>query len=374
MYKKIKILHIISDTNIGGAGKLLVNLSSKIDKSKFEITFMLPFKSKLRGSLNKYGEIFYYKGYGDKSLEISSIISIYKIIKLVEPDIIHTHSAFNAKIAAFLCRFPKKRLIYTKHCVFERPKYKKSKIFKLLNGMIDNILSGKVIAVAEAAKDELVDTGIDSKKINVIINGADQLRISSDESREELKKKLGIKKNDFVVGISARLEKYKDHKTFIKVASEAKKNNENMVFLILGDGSYRSELEKYTKAMNVDDRVLFLGFIKDVSDYINLFDVNVNCSIGTETSSLAISEGLSIGIPAIVSDFGGNPNMVVDGETGYIFHAQDSCQLYKILLNIKNNPKLYAALRENAREDYKKRFTLERMCKEYQNIYLSMMQ
>ena len=126
--------------------------------------------------------------------------------------------------------------------------------------------------------------------------------------------------------------------------------------------------------MNVDDRVLFLGFIKDVSDYINLFDVNVNCSIGTETSSLAISEGLSIGIPAIVSDFGGNPNMVIDGETGYIFHAQDSCQLYKILLNIKNNPKLHATLRENAREDYKKRFTLERMCKEYQKIYLSMMQ
>ena len=102
--------------------------------------------------------------------------------------------------------------------------------------------------------------------------------------------------------------------------------------------------------------------------------MNVNCSIGTETSSLAISEGLSIGIPAIVSDFGGNPNMVIDGETGYIFRAQDSCQLYKILLNIKNNPKLYAALRENAREDYKKRFTLERMCKEYQKIYLSMMQ
>ena len=78
---KIKVLHIISDTNIGGAGKLLLNLSECINKNQFEFIFAIPSKSKLKEKLVKKGSVYCFSGNGDRSIEFRSIPSICKIIK-----------------------------------------------------------------------------------------------------------------------------------------------------------------------------------------------------------------------------------------------------------------------------------------------------
>ena len=126
----------------------------------------------------------------------------------------------------------------------------------------------------------------------------------------------------------------------------AKNDNQNIKFIIMGEGSQREVLSNYIEELNLQSSVIFTGFVNNVSEYMSLFDLNINCSTGTETSCLAISEGLSLGIPAIVSNFGGNPNMVINGITGFVFEKNDAEQLYKIIKNLKNSPQIIKKMKE----------------------------
>ena len=369
--KKIRVLHILSDTNIGGAGRLLLNLSESINKSKFEFIFVFPKGSKLIKLFKKQGRIYCYSGKGDRSFDIKSIISIMNIIKLTRPHIIHTQSSLSGRISAIICGISKKRVIYTKHCVFDIPNFKKQALCRNIYRFFDNSFAGSVVAVADSAKKELIDIGVSPKKITVIINGSLPQKRLSDNEKTKLKQELGINSKEFVVGICARLEEYKGHKTFINAALLAKKEHQNIKFIIIGDGSKKKELKKYVEDLNLQHSVIFTGFIDNAAEYMNILDLNINCSTGTETSSLSISEGLSLGIPAIVSDFGGNPNMVKNGITGFIFERKSAEQLYKIIKNLKNSPKMMIKLREYAIEDFNKRFSAKRMASQYEKFYIS---
>lgn len=371
MNKKIKILHIISDKNFGGAGRLLLNLSQCINKEAFECFFAVPKNSRLISKLDKEGTVFFYNGKGDKSVEISAIPSLCRIIRNTTPDIVHSHSSFSGKIAVKICK-NKIKSVYTKHCVFKLPKTNKSKLYRKIYRFIDNIFADKIIAVAEAAKTELVSKGIDPQKISVIINGSFKLKEYDDLQIAKLKQQLGISENDFVVGIVARLEEYKGHKTLLNAAAKSKIEGNNIKFLIIGDGSMREELEHYSEKLHITDRVIFTGFIDNIDLYMNILDLNINCSTGTETSCLAISEGASIGVPAVVSDFGGNPNMIINGKTGYIFPQNNANELYKIINNLKESPLILNKMRTNIKNDYYKRFAAEKMAIEYEKFYLKL--
>ena len=371
--KKIKILQILSDTNIGGAGRLLYNLAESIDNDEFEFIYVFPRGSelcKLFSEQNHKNKIYTISNGRDRSFDFRAATEIKRIIKATQPHIIHTHSSLFARIGACLAGFDKKRVVYTKHCVFDLPVITKYKVFRCLYRRLDNLLADHIIAVAESAKDELCAYGVDDNKIKVIINGVKPLRESSAEEKEELREKLGINKKTLIVGMSARLESYKGHKTLIKAAALLKeKGIDDISFLILGDGSYAEELKNYTEALNVSDRIFFLGFMENVAEYVNIFDINVNCSTGTETSSLAISEGLSLGKPAIVSDFGGNPNMVKNYETGFVIKQNDAHVLADKILYLKSNPDTLKYMSNNARLDFKERFSADIMARKYECFY-----
>ena len=233
MSNRIKILHIISDSNFGGAGRLLLNLSECIDKSKFEFIFAVPKNSKLVERLKKEGSVLSFSGKADTSFDVASVASICKIIRKIKPDIIHTHSSLSGKIAAKICTSKSHSTIYTKHCVFEPSSLYKSNICRIIYRFIDNLFSDKIIAVAESAKQELVFKGVYPSKISVIVNGSLPLMESSEAQKSLTRRSWGISDNDFIVGIVARLEEYKGHKTFIEAAAASKKEGENIKFIII---------------------------------------------------------------------------------------------------------------------------------------------
>jgi glycosyltransferase involved in cell wall biosynthesis len=100
-------------------------------------------------------------------------------------------------------------------------------------------------------------------------------------------------------------------------------------------------LKKMSQKLNLCDKIIFTGFVHDVSPYMNISDVNVNCSIGTETSSLALSEGMSLGIPAIASDYAGNKYIVKNRVNGLIFRQRDHVDLAKKILFLVKCRKQY---------------------------------
>ena len=238
-------------------------------------------------------------------------------------------------------------------------------------GAISSILSTNVIAVADAAAQNLIDMGVSRKRISVIINGVDGFRKYSEAERERKRAQLSVS-GCFVVGICARLERCKDHATFLRAARLLALRNDKYRFIIIGDGSERERLLELCESLGLCDKVIFTGFCDDVEEYYNCLDLNVNCSIGTETSSLALSEGMSIGLVSVASSFGGNPNMVRDGENGYIYKAGDFFELADRIERIANNKELYERMSRSALHLFKTEFNSRNMTDRTEGLYLEL--
>ena len=128
----------------------------------------------------------------------------------------------------------------------------------------------------------------------------------------------------FTAGILARIEPYKGHLHIVEAAQQLKGEGRKLQVLIAGTGGYEEELRGEVSRRGLEDTVFFLGFQSDVAPVLSVLDVQLNASYGTETSSLSILEGMSMGLPAVVSSYGGNPWLIDDGEDGLIFPNRDS--------------------------------------------------
>lgn len=367
----IKVLEVISDTNIGGAGVLLHSRLRRSDKTSFSTATLMPKGSALLPRFSKDGiKCIEMKGCQNRSLDLFAVFEIARIMNKYKPDIVNTHGCMSARIAAFICGVPIR--IYTRHCAFDTPKIFEFSTARKIYSKVNKLLSHKIIAVADAAKKNLTDMGIESNDISVIINGVEGLRYLDERKRSEVRNELGFSDADTVVGICARLEPYKDHKCFLKAAALLCKNSDKYRFLIIGDGSTREELEFLSKALGINKFVRFTGFAQDVAPYVNITDIQVNCSVGTETSSLALSEGMSIGKPSVASDFGGNPHMIKDGKNGLLYKKGNSFELAKAIEKIANDKNLYRKMSEEAKKRFVSELNIQKTVFETERLYLSL--
>ena len=366
----IKVLHILSDTNVGGAGRLMVNYLHNFDRTKFDIRVVLPKDSQLIPFVAaEHYPVTEIEHGRDKSFDMAAVGEIRKIIREFRPDIVHTHSAFSGKLAAWLCRVPCR--FYTRHSAF--PPSKKLTTFpgKQINGFVNNTLATDIVAVAEAAKDNLTDTGVDPKKITVIINGSEEVRRISDKSNLALKQELKIPESAFICGISARLEPYKGHATLLEAAKTVVSEHPDVVFLIIGSGSCDASLKDQAAALGISDKVRVIGFVNNVAPYYNIMDLNLNCSWGTETSCLALSEGMSLSIPAVATTYGGNPYMITEGVNGLLVPEKDPDALADAILTLIRDPELLAKMSEGARAMYEEKFTASGMTRRLEELYVN---
>ncbi len=369
--KRIKVTEVSSDTNIGGAGKCLLTLLKEIDRTSFDVGAVIPKNSLLKPHIEALGvPVIETEGMADRSLDRRDIGELRRIFKEQKPDIVHTHASMSARIAA---RQTGAKVVYTRHSVFPPPAKISRGIGKLINGALNNYLADSIIAVAEAAKDNLTDTGIDPEKITVILNGVDGLKPKTGAEKAAAKKRFGIEDGEKVISIIARLEDIKGHEYFIDAADILLKRGVRARFMIAGTGSYESALKAKAKSMGLEKSVVFTGFIPDVDALLAVTDLQANASYGTEATSLALLEGMSLGIPAVVSDFGGNPGVISDGENGLVVPKQNAQALAEGLYRLIADEKLYSRMSEGAKRIFSERFTSQSMTRQTENVYKKLM-
>lgn len=362
-----KIIEVSSDTNIGGAGKCLMTLLKNFDYDKYDVSVVLPFNSLLKPEILKLGiRVIEADGIADKSLSRKGIGELKKIIRAEHPDLVHTHASMSARFASKLCRT---KIVYTRHSVFEPPAKISHGIGKILNGSINNLTADGIIAVAEAAKDNLTATGVDPDKIRVVLNGVDALTSVSDTEKEKIRRRFGITDKEKVVSIIARLEDIKGHEYFIDAAADLLKKGINAKFFIAGTGSYENVLKEKVASLGINDKVIFTGFINDVDKLLNVTDVQVNASYGTEATSLALLEGMSLGIPAVVSDFGGNPGVIANGKNGFVVKKQNASLIAEKLGVLLSDDNIYKLMSENSRTIFNEKFTSKQMTINTEKVY-----
>ena len=365
----MRIIEAISDMNIGGAGVLLLTRLSTDGKMRDATTVVIPRGSELKKRLDGIGvKSIEIDCCAERSFEISAIPKYMRIIRRLKPDIINAHGCLSFRIAAFFCGVPVK--IYTRHCTFPLKKTQKSLIYKFTVGRLQGILSDGIIAVADVVKKDLIAMGVPAKKIRVIINGVAGIRRLSEPQRREIRGRLNIPQTAVVIGIFARIEEYKGHKDLVDAAVLLLEKSDNYRFLVVGKGSYEEKLMEYCREKGVFDRFVFTGFAEDITEYLNITDINVNCSHGTETSSLSLSEGMSIGLPTVASDYGGNRYMVEDGVNGFRYPPYNGEALARSIQKISGNDKLRRRISENAQVRYERKLNSRKMTKATYDHYM----
>lgn len=365
---KRRIIEVSTDTNIGGAGKCLITLLKNFDYENFDVKVILPPDSLLKPEIDALGtEVIEVAGIADKSLDLKAIKTLKQIFKREKPDLVHTHASMSARIAA---RQAGAKVVYTRHSVFPQSKRLTTFPGKFINGLINNHYSDSIIAVAEAAKDNLTETGVSEKKIKVILNGVDGLKTVSEEEKSLIRRRFGVNDGEKVVSIVARLEDIKGHDYFIEAAKMLKDEGVHAKFFIAGTGSYEGHLKEKVKELGLDGTVIFTGFIADVDKLMSITDIQANASYGTEATSLALLEGMSIGVPAVVSDFGGNPGVIKDGENGFVVAKQNSAALKNGLKKLLEDRDLYQKMSQRSKEIFNATFTSRIMTKNTENLYI----
>ena len=365
----IRVLNVISDSNIGGAGRVLLNYLQYADRNQFETMIAVPRGSLLCEPLRELGGIVHeVDGLAERSYHKDDVRTLMALIRKVDPDIVHTHGALSGRIAGRRCG---KAVIYTRHSAFPVPAKLKYPPGRWVNKLVNEHYADHIIAVSPAAAQNLTDAGISKKKITVMMNGVAPLTRASDEECAALRAELGLDPNVFTAGILARIEPYKGHLYILEAAEQLKREGRNFRILIAGTGSYEDEVRQAIAEKKLENEALFLGFRSDVAKLLSILDVQLNASYGTEASSIALCEGMSLGVPAIASDYGGNPWQIDDGEDGLIFPSRDSAALARALARLMDEPETLGNMQKRAVEIFHERFTGEIFARNVERVYLN---
>ena len=362
-----RILHIISDSNIGGAGRCLVNYLRHHDRSRFSVSVILP-----RGSLLipqiaaldvPYIEV---DGIAERSFSPAAVRALSRILKREQPHIVHTHGSFSGRIAAKLCG---SRIVYTRHSAFPvSPRLQKG-VFHHLNGFVNGFFADIVIAVSPAARENLIESGIAPGIIRLVGNGVSPLSPADEKHLAALRSEWQIPDGCFLAGYPARLEDYKGHDLLLEAAKNLKAEGREFCILIAGRGNQEQKLREQAQAMGVSDRVQFLGFVEDMAGFLSLLTVQLNCSTQSEACSMSIIEGMSLGLPTVASRCSGNPWLVEDSVTGLLFENNSPEALTTALKKLMDDPALAQELGIAARASYEARFTGEMFAANLERVY-----
>lgn len=364
----MKVLHLISGGDTGGAKTHIINLLCGL-KDKVEVKLVCFIDGPFAEDLKKHGidvEVIEQRS----RFDFSVVNKLKDLIESENYEIVHSHGARANLISYFLKKKVKAKFITTVHSDYLldfKDNFYKNIVFTNLNKFalkrFDNY-----IAVSDSFKDMLVSRGFDKDKIFTIYNGIFLQDRAIKDKENYLKEKNIAYKDKFIVGILARLDKVKDHETFLIAAREVIDKDKSVIFLIAGDGQDKEHLLSLSKELALEDNVYFLGNETHPYDFLNAIDINVLCSL-SESFPYVIMEGGSLKKATIASKVGGIPKIILDGETGKLFEKQDYKVLAAHILDLKNNDDERKKLGENLYSRIIDNFTHIKMAEKHVDIY-----
>lgn len=307
----IKLIHIITDTNIGGAGVWVLNFLKAYDREKYDVSVAVPTNSLLIPKIRELGvKVFEIAHIADKSFSKDGVGEFTRLFKEQKPDIVHCHASLSARIASKKLGI---KTVNTRHCLEEKKSFPKNIIYSMIN----NALSDMVIGVSKITCKNLLDDGTKKEKVRLVYNGVAPLREFSDEKKSQIRKEYGISERDIVIGIVARLEKVKNHDLFLKAGKILLDKYDNLTLLIAGEGTELDNIKQKAKDLGIINSVVFCGYQKDVSNIVNIIDIMALTSV-KESLSLALIEGMTLGKPCVSTTSGGPEEVIENGATGLL--------------------------------------------------------
>ncbi len=365
----MKVLHLISGGDTGGAKTHLISLMKGLDKL-VEAKVICFIEDVFYEDLKREGidiEVYEQKSRSDMSV----VGRLVEKINNESYDIVHCHGARANFVGMFLKRKIKIPMLTTIHSDYKldfKDSFYKNLVFTTLNTFALKRFN-YFIAISDTFKELLVSRGFKKDSIYIAYNGIDLEFKPEIVSKEVFLNKYNIAdNNESFIGIVARLDKVKDHETFIKAAKEILDKRNDVQFLIAGTGNNEESLRNLVDDYKINDNIHFLGHIEDPYSMFNAIDINVLTSL-SESFPYTILEGAMMKKPIISTRVGGVNKLIENDVNGYIIDIGNYNELAEKLDILLDDKEKTREMGENLYKKVEENFSSESMARSHLEIY-----
>jgi len=319
--KNILFLH--SDLGVAGAEVMRLVLLRNIDKGKYNIKLCcIGRKGVLGREIEKLGYKVDELKQNLSSINIATTYKLVKYLKEERPDILHSslfHANFHGRLAGLVSSIP--HLIIEEHG--QHKQYKGIKFFPyILMDFLLSRFSNFIICCSEELKNDIVEKEkLPRNRIISIENCLDLDMYKIKRQREELRKRYDMSEEMIFITV-AGLKVGKGHEYLIEAFREVKDMGYSFKCFFAGDGPLKNMLRNKCHKLGLLEDIIFLGHIEGIADYLNASDVFMLPSF-SEGLSIALMEGMLMGLASIVTDVGANSNLIKTGFNGTLVSPGD---------------------------------------------------
>ncbi len=366
MNRKIRVLQLVEGLSLGGAETKLLELIDHMDKSRFETTVcsLGLGNNKLLHRVKEL-DVDFLQMERKNRFDVTLPFRLAKLAKEKQIDVIMTTLFYADFMGALAGKIAGTKAVFSWETI-SAPEWLYPR--RLYPYRFAIRYCTNVISVSKATARWLSDErGVAPDKVIVIPYGVDIDKFSPGKNLE-LKRSLGLADDAPVVGTVARLHPQKGHKYLIEAAPEIIRNVPNVKFVFAGDGETRTELEQMVQQKGIAEHFMFLGFRSDVHELLNVFDMFVLPSL-YEGLPNVILEAMATGLPVVACAVDGTPELVVDGETGYLAEPRVPEQLAVKISDIMSKPERAKSFGEAGRLRAEEHFSLTKEVNEFQTLY-----
>lgn len=383
-FSQIKIFKFIPEFDYGGTERHVATLSQMLDRSRFDLRLGCvrrrgAFLNELEKSEIPISEYFFNSLY--KINTFKRQIRLASDLRKERIQIVHSYN-FYANVftipAAKYAGAPVTIASIRDEGVYLTPA--KKRMQKFICRWADCILVN-----AEAIKAWLLEQGYHSGKIAIIKNGIDLSKFPDRGVRSGFRRELGLPLDAPLVVMLSRMNPQKGVEHFLEAAAYVKRLCPEAYFLLVGgafhahkgkikrNDDYQEQLTRCAARLGLGKHLIFTGFRSDVPDVLAEAAVSVLPSF-SEGLSNTLLESMAAGVPVVTTRVGGNPEVIEHGKGGILVPPRDSRALAEAIYAILKNRDLAKSLGEAGRRRVADRFSLDRMVRETQDLYMKLLE
>jgi glycosyltransferase involved in cell wall biosynthesis len=323
---RIKVLHLITSLDTGGAEAMLTRLATAMDRRRFEnVVVSLTTTGPLAARISAEGIRVAAVGMSRSMPTPTALWRLYRLLRAERPDVLQTwlyHSDFCGLLAGRAARVP--AIAWNIRCAQTDDRYTRG-----VNGVLVRILArlslypDAVAVNSQAGRDVHTALGYRPKHWVVLENGFNLTRFHPDPAaRHALRQEIHAAESDRIIGLVARHDPLKDHDTFLRAAALLGKTSPGVHFVLVGSGVDASNqvLTATIDKLGIADKIHMLGARDDVPFLTAGFDIATCCSLG-EGFPNVVGEAMACGVPCVVTDVGDAALIV--GDSGLVVKPGD---------------------------------------------------
>jgi glycosyltransferase involved in cell wall biosynthesis len=384
----IRVLRVIARLNMGGPALHVAYLSAGLAERGYQTTLVAGSLARGEDSMAFVAERLGLEVARVENLsreisvfrDLRSVRALARLIRKERPHILHTHTAKAGavgRLAALLAGDARPPIIvHTFHGHVLRGYFDplRATAFRLLERWLARH-STALIAVSPQVRDDLVKLGVAPAEKFAVVRLGIELEQRTDTAavdRAEQRRRLGIPAERFVVGWIGRMASVKRADDVLLSFKGLRDRGVDACLCMVGDGPDRADLERRAHELGIMRDTLFLGYQADVAPFYAAFDVMVLPSANEGTPVSAI-ESLAAGRPVVATRVGGVPDVVADGEDGFLVEPGDVEALADRLAELARDPELRARFGAAGRTRVLPRYAVQRLVQDIDGLYRSLL-